>query len=167
MGFKELTSLDADVVIALGGKNRETGKKNPTEAEGYYLGSRKVESKKSKSGFSYIHFLQTVAGNLGVWGKTDLDRKIAQVTPGTMVRITQTGMTPTPNGDMYKYKVEQDTESTIEVNLSEATPTEGVEEEVQEEEQEQEEDTALAAQQAAARKAKVEALLNKGKTKTK
>lgn len=116
MGFKEVQTLDADNTVALGGVNRKTNKKNPTSAEGYFLGSRKVESKKSKSGYAYIHFLQTPKGNLGVWGKTDLDRKLLTVTPGTMIRITQSGMVPTPNGDMYKYKVEQDSGNLIDVS---------------------------------------------------
>lgn len=119
MAFKELASLDAEVTTALGGRNKKTGKNNPTEAEGYYLGSRKVET---KIGVANIHFLQTAKGNLGVWGKADLDRKILAVTPGTMVRITQSGMTPTPRGDMYKYKVEVDTDNTIEVSAA-AEPT--------------------------------------------
>src|SRR3954468_6708897 len=108
MGFREVQTLDAEVTIALGGRNKKTGKANPTSAEGYFLGSRQVDSKKSKNGKASIHFLQTAEGNLGVWGKTDLDRKLSAVTPGTMVRITQSGMVATPNGDMYKYKVEID-----------------------------------------------------------
>lgn len=120
MAFKELNDLSADNVIALGGQNRKTGKKNPTSVEGFYLGSKKVESKKSKSGFAYIHILQTPQGNIGVWGKTDLDRKILTAVPGTMVRATHVGMQETPNGEMYKFKVEVDPDNTIEVNLSTA-----------------------------------------------
>lgn len=131
MGFKELQALDAEKVTALGGKDKKSGKANPKTAEGFYLGSRKVDSKKSKSGFAYIHYLQTDKGNLGVWGKTDLDRKILSVDPGVMIRITQTGMQPTPNGDMYKFKVEVDVENAIEVNVAseiERDDTEGSEE---------------------------------------
>lgn len=174
MAFKEVQSLDAEITTALGGKNKKTGKANPTKAEGYYLGSRKVESKKAKSGFAYIHFLQTPNGNLGIWGKTDLDRKLTAVTPGSMVRVTQSGMASTPNGDMYKFKVEIDSDNTIEVTAqaSDDTPSsEGEETEddnyydasAEDEEQEVEveavQTTALSASQ---RKAKVEALL-KGK----
>lgn len=115
MAFKEVSTLDAENTTALGGTNRKTGKKNPTGAEGYFLGTRKVESKKSKTGFASIHFLQTPKGNLGIWGKTDLDRKLSAVAPGTMIRITQSGMTATPNGEMYKFKVEVDNDNTIEV----------------------------------------------------
>jgi len=117
MGFTEVSSLDADVTVALGKTNKETGKPYPKSAEGYYLGSRKVENKR---GESFLHFLQTSKGNLGVWGTTDLNRKLGQVTPGTMVRVTSTGTKPTPNGDMYTYKVEVDKGNTIEVAGNEA-----------------------------------------------
>lgn len=115
MSFQEVSSLDADVTVALGKTNKETGKPYPKQAEGYYLGSRKVENKR---GESFIHFLQTSKGNLGVWGTTDLNRKLGQVAPGVMVRITSTGTKPTPNGDMYTYKVESDKSNIIEVGVS-------------------------------------------------
>lgn len=115
MGFKEVSSLDADNAVALGGVNKKTGKKNPTSVEGYYLGKREVESKRGKSN---LHFLQTPKGNLGLWGKTDLDRKLAGVNPGTMIRATHVGMQATPNGEMYKYKVEVDSDNTIEVTMT-------------------------------------------------
>src|ERR1035437_1599758 len=109
MAFKEIASLDADNTTALGGINKKTGKPNPKTAEGYYLGTRTVESKMSNSGEAKIHFLQTSKGNLGIWGKTDLDRKIATVTLGAMIRITQTGKQAVPGKqDMYKFKVEID-----------------------------------------------------------
>lgn len=113
MAFTEVQSLDAEITIALGGTNKKTGKKNPTTAEGYYLGSRKVEN---KTGESSIHFLQTSKGNLGIWGKTDLDRKLTAVVPGTMVRLNFTGMQATPRGDMYKFKVEVDADNSIDVS---------------------------------------------------
>lgn len=114
MGFKEVQSLEADVTIALGKKDKSTGKLYPKQAEGYYLGSRTVENKR---GESQLHFLQTPKGNLGLWGTTDLNRKLSSVEPGTMVRITSTGMKPTQNGDMYTYKVEVDSDNTIDVSL--------------------------------------------------
>ncbi len=117
MGFKEVQTLDADTTITIGGFVKKTGKKNPTGAEGFYLGKREVTGGKfTRPGKKdRIYFLQTEDGNLGVWGKTDLDRKMDNVVPGTMIRISYVGMTPTPNGDMHKYKVEVDTSNTIEV----------------------------------------------------
>lgn len=116
MGFKEVASLDADTVGALGGTDKKTKKKNPTSIEGYFLGSRKIADRKKKDGVSYIHVFQTPNGNEGVWGKTDLDRKLMAVTPGTMTRVTHTGFRETPNGDMYTYKVEIDPDNAIDVS---------------------------------------------------
>lgn len=130
MAFKEVHDLDCDTTTALGGVNRTTGKPNPTKMEGYFIGSKQTPSKKSKSGIALLHIIQTERGNVGVWGKTDLDRKIAAATVGCMIRITQSGKVATPNGDMYKFKVEIDTENTIEVNFPKAAaPAEAAEEE--------------------------------------
>lgn len=116
MAFKEINDLTTDVTIALGGVDRKTNKKNPTVIQGYYLGFKTIPDNKKKSGKSYIYVFQTPDGNVGVWGKTDLDRKMAAVEPGFLVRVTQSGMAPTKNGDMYKYKVEVDTENSIDVS---------------------------------------------------
>lgn len=176
MGFKEVSSLDAEVVIALGKKDK-AGKPYPKTAEGYFLGSRAVENKR---GESKIHFLQTSKGNLGLWGTTDLNRKLGQAPVGSMVRVTSTGTRPTPNGDMYVYKVEVDAENTIEVSVaSEPADTQEDSYETEEnsggnnyssnseEDEDGDEDTSQALALAAAeRQAKVNALLkgNKGKT---
>lgn len=181
MAFKKVLDLNADITVSLGGSNKKTGKKNPTEVEGFYLGSRKVDDKKKKSGYSYIHTLQTDKGNLGVWGKTDLDRKLITVTPGTMVRITHTGMVPTPNGDMYKFSVEHDEDNIIDVgalsvNNDDGAFTSGGADDEDEayvasslndgsgdanDDADYQQDAAL---HAAERKAKVEALLKKNKS---
>lgn len=118
MGYKEVTTLDADTTITIGGVVKKTGKKNPTNIEGFYLGKREVTGGKfTRPGKKdSIYFLRTADGNVGVWGKTDLDRKMNSVTPGAMIRISYAGTTPTPNGDMHKYKVEVDMSNTIEVD---------------------------------------------------
>lgn len=186
MPFQEVTDLSPDNTIALGGTNRKTGKKNATQVEGYYLGSRKVEDRKKKSGFSYIHVFQTANGTVGVWGKTDLDRKILGVPAGTMTRASFDRMVPTPNGDMYKFKVAVDKDNVIEVvggagdtlgndgyaddagNLSEETAAYASDEGDYGRTDDGDEDAAQAAAlQAAERKAKVEALLRGNKSKTK
>ncbi len=115
MAFKELADLDADTCYALGGKDKKTGKNNPTKVEGYFIGTRQVESKKSKTGLAALHIIQTSKGNVGIWGKTNLDQKLKSVTPGVMVKIEFSGMKETKNNPMYVYKVSQDTENTIEV----------------------------------------------------
>lgn len=172
MGFTEVSALDADVCIAIGKKDKKTGKLYPKQAEGYYLGNRAV---KNKRGESTLHFLQTSIGNLGVWGTTDLDRKLGQVNPGTMVRITSTGTKPTPNGDMYTYKVELDTDNTIEVSSAADTSYsstgaddsdgESYEEGNGASDDADEDTSALLAAKRAEQAAKVQAILNKGKSK--
>lgn len=183
MSFKEITSLDADNTVSLGGRNKKTGKANPTSAEGYFLGTRQVNSPKSKTGTAAIHFLQTPKGNLGIWGKTDMDRKLSNVTPGAMIRISFDKMVPTPNGEMYKFKVEVDASNTIEIDLqsnatadtgagygddgTDATGSDNDEDDAAEatSRYEEEEVSQSAALSALERKNKVQALLNKGKAR--
>lgn len=172
MAFQEVNSLETDTTTQLGGVNRKTNKKNPTSIEGYLLGSKKVDSTKSKSGFAYLHVLQTSSGNVGVWGKTDMDRKLLTVPAGSMIRVTHTGMQATKNGEMYKYKVEVDADNTIEVSSSAETEESNSHsgssfESVEDEDDSENEEEALqaAALAAAERKAKVAALLGgKGKS---
>lgn len=121
MGFQEIASLDCDEAIQLGGVNKKNGKANPTKLEGYFIGSKNVESPKSKTGFSKLHIFQTAKGNLGVWGKTDLDRKLLSAVPGTMTRVTFIGMKETKNNPMYTFKVEVDINNSITVASSEST----------------------------------------------
>lgn len=116
MAFKPVIDLDCENTTALGGVNRKTGKANPKQVEGYYVGRKEVDSPKAKSGKCFLYILQTEKGNLGIWGKTDLDRKMNSATIGASTRITQSGMSPTKNGDMYKFTVEVDLDNTIEVS---------------------------------------------------
>lgn len=172
--FKEVQDLSPDVTTAIGGINGKTGKKNPSSLEGYYLGKRVVEDSKKRTGKAYIYVFQTDKGSVGVWSKTDLDRKMNAAVVGAMTRITCTGTTPTSKGDMYKYKVELDTDNSIEVTGAETGDQENSFDSEQHSEgstfQESEDDSgdtdnAGALELAAAeRKAKVQALLNKGKS---
>lgn len=115
MAFKEKVIVECEKTIALGGFNKKLKKDNPIQIEGYFLGSKTVDSPKSKGGKAKLHVLLTAEGNVGVWGKTDLDRKLSSVNPGNMVRLTHDGMVPTKNGEMYRYKVEVDEDNTVAV----------------------------------------------------
>jgi hypothetical protein len=168
MAYKQIQDLDTETTISLGGVNKKTGKKNPTSIEGYFLGKKEVESKKSKNGKAFLYTLQTEKGNVGVWGKTDLDRKMSAVSEGTMIRITQSGMKATQNGDMYKFTVEVDDENTIEVAAPKISASSDDDEPSLDEDEEidsyeSEESTQQAALLAAERQAKVKALLAKKK----
>ena len=120
MAFKEVNDLDTNNTIALGGLNKKTGKPNPKSLEGFFLGRKDVESKMAKNGLCSLYILKTPDGNVGVWGKTDLDRKMVGLNPGVLVRISFTGTQKIPGkNDMYKYKVEVDEEQCIEVQSPE------------------------------------------------
>lgn len=124
MAFKTVSSLDADNTVSLGKRDKKTGKLGPNSAEGYYLGNRVVQT---NLGPSTLHFLQTPKGNLGVWGSTDMNRKLGAVDAGTMVRITAAGERPSKKGNPMKvFTVEFDTENTIEVQVSASQPAEDV-----------------------------------------
>jgi hypothetical protein len=115
MAFTEIADLDCTVAYALGGKDKKTGKANPTQVEGYYIGTRQVESGKSKTGFAALHVFQTAKGNVGIWGKTNLDAKMRSVKPGTMTLVKFVGMQETKNNPMYKYSVAVDQYNMIDV----------------------------------------------------
>jgi hypothetical protein len=120
MAFKEVNDLDTNNTIALGGLNKKTGKPNPKSLEGFFLGRKDVESKLSKNGLCSVYILKTPDGNVGVWGKTDMDRKMVGLNPGVLIRISFTGTQKIPGkNDMYKYKVEVDEEQCIEVQSAE------------------------------------------------
>ncbi len=115
MAFKEIADLETEKTIALGGLNKKTGKPNPKQIEGFYLGSKEVTSKLSKTGLAWLHVFQTDTGKTGVWGKTNLDFKMKQAVPGTMTRVTQTGTKPSDKGNpMYLYSVLQDKDNVLE-----------------------------------------------------
>lgn len=174
MGFKTVTDLDADTTISLGGFNKKSMKDNPTSIEGYYLGKRKVPNAKSHTGYTYIYYFQTPKGNVAVWGKTDLDKQMGEITLGLMVRASFVKMVPSPKGNMYKFKVEYDPDQTIEVTTlssgsttsDETTDDTGTDDFSQSDDTEVDEDAAqLAALQAADNRKKVQDLLNKNKNK--
>lgn len=113
MSFKPIADLDCETTIQIGGKDKKTNKPNPKSLEGYYIGSKPITT---KFGPGKIHIFQTENGNVGVWGKTDMDNKLATVNPGRMVRLAFTGTVPSKKGNpMWKYKVEVDEDNQIEV----------------------------------------------------
>lgn len=113
MGYSEVADLSCEKSVALGGSHK--GKANPTKLEGYYIGTKNVKSLKSKTGLAALHIFKTATGNVGVWGKTDLDQKMLSVSPGVMTRISFVGMVETKNNPMYKYKVEVDQANLIDI----------------------------------------------------
>ncbi len=174
MAFKSVNSLDADITFSLGKLDKKTGKTGPETVEGYYLGTRTVEG--GKYGPSKLHFLQTGKGNVGVWGKSDMDKKLSAVTPGTMVRLSKNGTRETKFGTQQIFKVEIDEDNTIEVEVQESSASVAADEDdvdgntaySQEDSSYQEEVQAAPPQRSAAsRQAEVQALLNRNKKSAK
>lgn len=179
MSLEEVVSLEADVTLSLGKLNKKTGKTDPKTVEGYYLGSRKVTT--TKYGDSLIHFFKTAKGNVGVWGTGDLNRKLQNIRVGTMAKAEFVGMKDTPRGEMRSFKVFQDKNNTIEVEINVSAPVEYADEDTatsydeasgeDENDRAYEDEDTLPQGQAqvqlssAERQAKVQALLNKNKKK--
>lgn len=115
MAFQTVSDLSTETAVALGGFNKKTRQENPTTITGYFIGSKEVDSPKSKTGKAKLHVFQTAEGNIGVWGKTDLDQKLRGATVGALTRVTFTGMQETKNNPMYKYRVEVDKSDVIEI----------------------------------------------------
>lgn len=130
MAYEKIQSLECDITTALGGINKKTGKKNPTSVEGYYLGSYEFDSKLSKTGKAWVHVFQTDTGNTGIYGKTNLDRKMKSAEIGTMTLVTQKGMQETKNAPMYLYEVAQDRANAISVNVGLTAPSRDAEDDV-------------------------------------
>ncbi len=114
MAFKKKLDVNADTAIALGGKNGQ-GKANPTEIEGHYLGAKSVET---DYGPAKLHVFATESGNVGVWGKTNLNRILTNEQLGQMCRVTFTGMGKAQKGRRppYNYELQYDDENTIDVS---------------------------------------------------
>jgi len=113
MAYKTVVELKSDQTIKLGGKGAD-GKPNPTSIEGYYLGKRET---KSDYGVGVIHFFQTQDGNIGVWGKTNMNRLLSSERVGQMVLVRFTGMGKPQKGKAapYNYQVQYDEDNTIDV----------------------------------------------------
>lgn len=114
MAFKEVKDLQADTTIALGGFNKKAKKDNPTSIEGYYLGHKLVDDHKNPGKKVKIHTFKTPQGNVAVWGKTDLDRKLASIPENLMTRASFKGEKTVPRGTMYEYKVESNEDDVLE-----------------------------------------------------
>ncbi len=137
MAYEEINDLGAEKSFALGGirKDKKTGKKfkNPTEVEGYYMGAKTVQlagqDKPSK-----LHVFQgevkndkgetIFTGTAGIWGKTDLDRKLGSAKIGVMTKayfdkMQDPSQVKPGRQPMYLYKSFQDPTNTTGVEAVE------------------------------------------------
>lgn len=118
MAFTKVATLDTDNTVTLGGVDKKTGKTNLKSVEGYFLGTKTIGANKfNKTKTDYLHILQTSSGNVGVWGKTHMDRQLARVNPGTMIRVTFDGTRDVGKGNpMSCFVVEVDNDNVIDVS---------------------------------------------------
>lgn len=113
MAYETLQDFDCQKTTAVGGirVDQKTGKryKNPTSIEGYFVGTKGgIENKKNPEKPTNLHIFETDAGNVGVWGKTDLDQKMARAKIGLKTLVQFDKMVPTNKNPMFKYIVKQD-----------------------------------------------------------
>lgn len=109
MAFKKVVTLSTDKAIQLGGKDA------PTSVLGYYLGAKNVES---DFGPGKLHVFQTAEGNIGVWGKSNLNAQLSEGLIGQMCQVQFSGMGKAQKGRKppYLFTVEHDEDDTIDVS---------------------------------------------------
>lgn len=122
MGYIKKPTLTCDKVVQLGGEG------NPTEVEGYYLGHRVTDG---EYGPGKIHVFQTKEGNVGVWGKTNLNSMLTSEHAGQMVLVSFTGMSKPKKGrrPAYLFELQYDPKNTIDVTGVQASAQDGEEDE--------------------------------------
>lgn len=177
MGYEALGEVQT---IQLGGINKTTGKKNPTELEGYYLGSEDRPNKFNSNKPQKFYMFETADGQVGIYGKTGLDRVLRGARIGAMTKVVSTGeVIDTGKGNPMKvFKAYQDKANFIEVASQPSSTTDDGEQQSDQEyaSEEVEEDepapTKLVAKvpmtaiSDSDRQAKMQALLNKHRVKS-
>lgn len=115
---------NVDIVI-LGGTNKTTGKKNPTEIVGYYL---RKDTIKTKFGTKPLYVLRTKNGDKGIIGSGNLNKIMDTKALGLQTHIIDTGTTQDvgKGNPMKVFKVGQDRSDSLDVSsISELPSTEG------------------------------------------
>lgn len=120
MGFKEIGDVG---LVVLGGLNKKTGKKNPTQLEGYFLRTETRADRKYGKGLQPYYIFLTKDGEVGVHGKTHLNRRMQRAIPGLMTLVTATDeVLDTGKGNPMKlFKVAQDVENSIDLTAEQST----------------------------------------------
>lgn len=117
MAYQELSDV---TTVKLGGVNKQTGERNPTQIEGYYVRKETRPNKFNKEKPQNLYILQTQSGEVGIYGSAGVDREMKKATLGRMTKIVSTGQVlDTGNGNPMKvFKVYQDRTNSIEVESS-------------------------------------------------
>lgn len=112
-----ITWLEDVRTVVLGGKDKTTGKKNPTELVGYFIRTEQRENRFNKDKPQNYYVLQTKEGEVGIYGKAGLDREMKKAYLGRLTHIVNTGETLDvgKGNPMTVYKVGQDRNDSIEL----------------------------------------------------
>jgi len=115
MAYQELGNVTP---VVLGGVNKETRQKNPTELEGYYVGKEQRPNKFNPKQPQNFYIFQTSNGLEGVYGKAGIDKVMKGAVLGRMTKLIATGEElDTGKGfPMKLFKAFQDAEDTIDVS---------------------------------------------------
>lgn len=114
MAYEKLNDVK---LVTLGGIDKKTGKKNPTEIEGYYLRKEEKPNKFNPGKPQAFYVFETKAGAVGIFGKASIDREMAKANIGVMTKVVDTGTTrDTGKGNpMRVFEVFQDSGNSIDV----------------------------------------------------
>lgn len=88
MGYEALGEVK---FVKLGGVDAKTGKKNPTEIEGYYHSSEERPNKFNKDKPQKFYVFKTARGLEGIFGSGGLDKLMSGAALGTMTKVVDTG----------------------------------------------------------------------------
>jgi hypothetical protein len=75
-------------IVVLGGVDKKTGKKNPTELIGYFL---KSETINTKFGEKPLYVFKTSTGTKAIIGTGNLNKIMASKVPGLLTHVIDTG----------------------------------------------------------------------------
>ncbi len=123
MGYELLGDVKT---ISLGGIDKTTGKKNPTEFEGYYLRTETRPNKFNPAKPQNLYVFKTSGGDVGLFGKAGIDREMKKARPGYMTKVINTEETLDvgKGNPMTLYEVYQDRSLSINVSEFNPSPTE-------------------------------------------
>lgn len=183
MAFKDYSSPRVDKWVTIGGRNRN-GDLNPAEVEGYYLGKTEGPDNFNEGKTKTTYLIRTPEGIFGVNGSSNLNRKMGEAetnlaieggATGSAIKITFTGTSPSKKGAPTKlFTVQFDSEDRIDAGaVLSAASENGMSDEGSDDSDDDNNDLDSAleseapaprAAASASNKARVDALLSKGKT---
>lgn len=102
--------LDDVTSVKLGGTDKKTGKKNPTQLEGYYLRKETRPNKFNPEKPQNFYVFMTSSGQIGTYSTAGIDREMKKATIGVMTLLKDTGeVLDTGKGNpMRVFQVAQD-----------------------------------------------------------